>query len=417
MKKDLCIKIISLMLLPLLLFSGCSGKGKVPLAKAVAPAGFIHAEGKHLVLGEEHIMLKGVNAGGWLLTEDWLTPTSLDGDLSSEHGQYELEAALQQSHGAAKAKQLLETYRDSWWTEQDFQNIAAIGFNTVRLPFGWRDIMEESGKVKEDAFVRLDWFVACCEKYGLFVILDLHGAFGSQNGRHHSGDTTSGGDLFGNAENEQRTVALWEAVAAHYKDNRFVAGYDLLNEPEGQPGGLTQKAQWDFYDTLYKAIRAADSEHLLFMEACWDADHMPDPHTYGWENVVYEYHYYNWDNGNDLKSMKSYFSYKAGLEFKLNTLKYQVPVLIGEFTFFDNPECWRYGLEFMNAHEMSWTMWTYKGMVQSNWVLYRGAVRSAENVVTPQTEYAAAQRIFQNLQTDKSFSENTELTDLIKAYL
>ena len=84
MKKDLCIKIISLMLLPLLLFSGCSGKGKVPLAKAVAPAGFIHAEGKHLVLGEEHIMLKGVNAGGWLLTEDWLTPTSLDGDLSSE---------------------------------------------------------------------------------------------------------------------------------------------------------------------------------------------------------------------------------------------------------------------------------------------------------------------------------------------
>ena len=115
--------------------------------------------------------------------------------------------------------------------------------------------------------------------------------------------------------------------------------------------------------------------------------------------------------------MKSYFSYKAGLEFKLNTLKYQVPVLIGEFTFFDNPECWRYGLEFMNAHEMSWTMWTYKGMVQSNWVLYRGAARSAENVVTPQTEYAAAQRIFQNLQTDKSFSENTELTDLIKAYL
>lgn len=400
-----------------ILLSGCTAKRESFDCKTATPKGFIHAEGKNLVLDEKSIVLKGVNAGGWLLTEDWLTPTSLDGKLGSEHGQYELEAALTAVHGRAKTKVLFETYRDNWWTEKDFKNISDIGFNLIRLPFGWRDITDAEGNIKKDAFSRLDWFVKNCEKYHLFVILDLHGAYGSQNGRHHSGDTATGGDLFGNKQNEALTVALWKTVAAHFKDNRFVAGYDLLNEPEGKPDGLTAETQWDFYDTLYRQIRTVDTKHLLFLESCWDADHMPDPHDYGWENVVYEYHYYNWDNGNDLKSMKSYFRYKAKLEFTRNTLKYRVPVFIGEFTFFDNPDCWRYGLEFFKKHEMSWAMWTYKGQVQSNWVLYRGTERTAENIVTPQTDYQKAEHIFANLQTATSFHENTALIGIIKEYL
>ena len=400
-----------------ILLSGCAAKRENFDIKAASPKGFIHAEGKHLVLDEKSIVLKGVNAGGWLLTEDWFTPTSLDGELNSEHGQYELEAALTAVHGETKTNALFETYRNNWWVEKDFKNISDIGFNLIRLPFGWRDITDAKGNVKKDAFSRLDWFVKNCEKYHLFVILDLHGAYGSQNGRHHSGDTASGGDLFGNKQNEALTAALWKTVAAHFKDNRFVAGYDLLNEPEGKPDGLTAQTQWDYYDTLYREIRTVDSNHLLFLESCWDADHMPDPHAYGWKNVVYEYHYYNWDNGNDLKSMKSYFRYKATLEFTRNTLKYKVPVFIGEFTFFDNPDCWRYGLDFFEKHEMSWAMWTYKGQVQSNWVLYKGAARTGENILTPQTDYKKAMYIFKNTQTEKAFSENTELVNILKDYL
>ena len=115
--------------------------------------------------------------------------------------------------------------------------------------------------------------------------------------------------------------------------------------------------------------------------------------------------------------MKSYFRYKATLEFTRNTLKYKVPVFIGEFTFFDNPDCWRYGLDFFEKHEMSWAMWTYKGQVQSNWVLYKGAARTGENILTPQTDYKKAMYIFKNTQTEKAFSENTELVNILKDYL
>ena len=409
-------RILALVLIIALLFSffaACSG------TQTVSPEGesFIHAKGKELYINGEKIVLKGVNAGGWLLTEDWLTPTSLDGELSSEHGQYELEKALASKHGSEKTKELFETYRDNWWREEDFKNVASIGFNLIRLPFGWKDVADENGNVKKDGFTRLDWFVNECEKNNLFVILDLHASYGSQNGRHHSGDTSSGGALFGNPENERKTAKLWKAVAEHFKGNTTVAGFDLLNEPEGQPGGLTEKSQWDYYDRLYKEIRSADKNHLLLLESCWDVNHMPNPKDYGWENVAYEYHYYNWDNGNDLKSMKSFFSYKARMEFKYNSLKYRVPVFIGEFTFFDNPECWRYGLEFFEKHSMSFAMWTYKGQVQSNWVLYQGEKRTAENIVTPQTDYERAKEIFENTKTDKFFKENTELINIIKEYL
>ena len=378
---------------------------------------FIHAEGRKLIVNGKPLVLKGVNAGGWLLTEDWLTPTSLDGELSSEHGQYELEAALERKHGKQKARQLIEIYRDNWWTAQDFRNIASIGFNMIRLPFGWKDIADENGAVKQDAFTRLDWFVQQCERNKLYCILDLHGAFGSQNGRHHSGDTATGGDLFGNEENERKTIKLWKAVAEHFKDNVWIAGYDLLNEPEGHPDGLTGQAQWDFYDRLYREIRTADTNHLLFLEACWDVNHMPNPKDYAWENVAYEYHYYNWDNGNDIKSMKSYFRYKAKMEFWYNTLKYRVPVFIGEFTFFDNPHCWHYGLEFFEKHGMSWAMWSYKGQVQSNWVLYQGAKRNQENIVTPETDFERAKEIFEGTDTSRAFQPNGALIELLKQYL
>ncbi|MBR0414770.1 MAG: cellulase family glycosylhydrolase [Clostridia bacterium] len=413
--------LLSLVFIVSILLGGCAREEEKEKeyfdVRSAAPQGFIYAKGMDLELDGKTIILKGVNAGGWLLTEDWLTPTSLTDELGGENGQYELEAALTKTCGAQKTQVLMETYRDNWWTAQDFENISDIGFNLVRLPFGWKDFTDANGEWKANAFERLDWFVENCAKNHLFVILDLHGAYGSQNGRHHSGDTTTGGDLFGNEENEQLTLDLWQGIARHFQDNRWVAGYDLLNEPEGKPDGLTEKTQWDFYDRLYKVIRAVDQNHLLLMESCWDADHMPDPHDYAWENIAYEYHYYNWENGNDLSGMKSFFRYKARLERKYNKRRFQVPVFIGEFTFFDNPDCWRYGLEFFEEHGMSWAMWTYKGCVDSNWVLYGGYTRTAATVITPATPYKNALSIAQSVGTDRSFKENTQLVNLIKEYL
>ncbi len=413
--KNFFLILLCCILFCLLLLPGCTPVKKT-LSPDFEPEGYVHAEGKDLVLDGEKILLQGVNAGGWLLTEDWMSPTSLYADLTTESGQYELEKAIAERYGEEKTNRLFDALKDSWWAEKDFSRIAGIGFNMIRLPFGWKDLSDENGALIENAFARIDWFVENCRKNKLFIVLDLHGAYGSQNGKHHSGDTSTGGDLFGNEKNENLTIKLWKEVAQRYKDNKWVAGYDLLNEPEGTPGGLTDKTQWDFYDRLYREIRSVDPDHLIFMEACWDADQMPNPKKYGWKNVAYEYHYYNWGSSG-LSSTKSFLKSKEKLERKYNgLLGFNVPVFIGEFNFFDDLDSWEYGLDFFYEHDMSWAVWTYKGNVGGNWALYNGPDRAPDTVVTPETDYDKALALFQSMATETSFRENTALISVFKNY-
>lgn len=389
----------------------CGANGPTATIVVEDPQGYVHAEGENLVVDGQVIVLRGVNAGGYLLTEDWMTPTSLTQSTDTEHGQYEWERALTEGYGEQATRALVDAYRDAWWQESDCTNVAEMGCNVVRLPFGWRDLTDEDGNLRENAFVRLDAFVEQCERHHLYVILDLHGAYGSQNGKPHSGDTSAGCALFGNERNEDLTCRLWRAIAQHYADNVWVAGYDLLNEPEGVQG-KTGEAQWALYDRLYRAIRQVDEHHLIILESCWEASDMPHPQTYGWQNVCYSYHYYNWE-GATLSKTKSFLRYKAKDLAKTN---HGVPVYIGEFSCFGDKACWEYTLRFFAQHGMSWTVWTYKGCIDSNWVLHKGETRTLDNIITPETDMDKALRIAK-AQTTASFAPNDELIAILRQYL
>lgn len=83
--------------------------------------------------------------------------------------------------------------------------------------------------LKDNAFSRLDWFVEQASKRGIYVILDLHGAFGSQNGQDHSGeviDNVSDVTFFSNDTLKNQTLELWKVVAARYAGNRLLLHTD-----------------------------------------------------------------------------------------------------------------------------------------------------------------------------------------------
>ena len=48
----------------------------------------------------------------------------------------------------------------------------------MRVPILYKDLTDDNGVLKLDAFRRLDWLVKECSKRGIYVILDLHGAYG-----------------------------------------------------------------------------------------------------------------------------------------------------------------------------------------------------------------------------------------------
>lgn len=340
-------------LLPLFLLSCVLAHGETDVGK------MLRTKGKNIVNGKgETVQLQGINAGGWLVQEGWMC-------LTNAPSQTEAFSVLDDRFGKETREHLFEVYEDNYWSESDFDNIKAMGMNVVRLPITWWHILDDEGNLRPDAFERIDWFVDCCAARDLYVILDLHAAPGSQNGNDHSGDIT-GSHLWEEAVYQDRTQFLWEQIAAHYRGNATVAAYDLLNEPGGELNS-TGVMQWEFFDRLYEAIRVIDPEHIIIMESCWGPEDLPDPDEYGWENVVYQYHYYKWGADND------YNAQKLAVDVNLHKLKetdHPVPSFIGEFTLFQNEDAWKYALNAYNDAGLSWTIWTYKVTGNSSWGLY-----------------------------------------------
>ncbi len=357
--------------------------------------GLVQARGRALYdpQGRE-LRLRGVNAGQILLQEGWMSPFALE-PKRNEDGSYEKDADgnLQYPEFSEEEfrrglkenpnlrdydlEDLLQTYYSCFFTEEDFRIIREdLGLNCIRLPFYYLNILNEDLTLKpeNEAFSYFDWFISQAAKHELYVILDLHGAPGSQNGYEHSGAEKREANFWTSEENIRATVALWEAVSDHYcktapELGKWVATYDLMNEPCYEYGGTTTEECWAVFDRIYEAIRAKGDNHVITMEGCWDFSNLPDPKDYGWENVQYEYHWYNWQN--NIVPYDAFFAYYDATN---QGRDYEVPVFIGEFTAFEDKEAWDQMLTLFDERLYSWTIWNYKttviGWWTSSWGVY-----------------------------------------------
>ena len=360
-------KLVSMLLIFAMTFSmAISGKitgiTQVSAREALGSNDFLKVNGTQIRKQKgtgDVVYLRGTNAGGWLVQENWMNPTNAS-------DQKTMMTTLANRFGTSKRDELVSTYENNYWTTQDFDNCAEMGMSVIRLPFTYMNLCDDNGNLKSNAFDRLDWFVQNCSQRGMYVILDMHGAFGSQNGMDHSGEINDGKQLYYNQSNKDKTLNLWKKIAEHFKGNPAVAAYDILNEP-GIKAAATYSLHWDFYNEIYNTIRSKDSNHIIIMESCWDADNLPRPSQYGWTNVAYEYHYYPWSAQNSSDAQKSYFSSKVS---DIANHNYGVPTFVGEFTCFEQAEGWKAAMSTFNSQGWHWTTWSYKVTGNSSWGIY-----------------------------------------------
>jgi len=360
-------KLVSMLLVFAMTFSmAISGKitgiTQVSAREALGSNDFLKVNGTQIRKQKgtgDVVYLRGTNAGGWLVQENWMNPTNAS-------DQKTMMTTLANRFGTSKRDELVSTYENNYWTTQDFDNCAEMGMSVIRLPFTYMNLCDDNGNLKSNAFDRLDWFVQNCSQRGMYVILDMHGAFGSQNGMDHSGEINDGKQLYYNQSNKDKTLNLWKKIAEHFKGNPAVAAYDILNEP-GIKAAATYSLHWDFYNEIYNTIRSKDRNHIIIMESCWDADNLPRPSQYGWTNVAYEYHYYPWSAQNSSDAQKSYFSSKVS---DIANHNYGVPTFVGEFTCFEQAEGWKAAMSTFNSQGWHWTTWSYKVTGNSSWGIY-----------------------------------------------
>mgnify|MGYP001271758249 CR=1 FL=1 len=369
---------------------------------------FLKADGKVIKdkagLGEI-VQLRGTNVGGWQLMEAWMCPTNAPDQKTAI-------ATLTERFGKEKAEELIKVYENAWWQERDFDYVKELNFNVLRLPISYLNLLDEDGKLREDTLSTYDWFVRECAKRDIYVILDLHAACGSQNGRDHSGDI-SGSVLFTDSKAQELTISLWVQLAQHYKGNPTIAGYDLLNEPEGNeeersPWGAVQLP---FFDRLYHAIREVDPDHIIIFNAIWEPTNMPNPEEYGWENVMYEYHFYGWDDINNVDYQRNFIDSKVKNNQQAG---HNVPVLVGEFTMFEKLPSWEYAIHTFHEQGWSWTTWTYKTVEMGSWGIFHSSINTTPKADIYHDSAEVIKEKWSKVTTEGSFTKNQYLYDLLR---
>lgn len=311
-----------------------------------------------------------------------------------------------------------EAHRLAFVTQTDVQRIADWGFDNIRLPFDYPLICPGNhiGSFREAGLAWIDRALGWAEAAGLKVVLDMHSLPGYtfMDPVNHPDATPP---LFTDPAMRTFFCDLWRGIARWYRGRFPNTVFELANEIAAPTA-----AQWNSLAAeAVSAIRSVDAERPIVVGSnCWNVCStytelaaIADP------AIIYNFHFYNpfpfthqhasWSPevmyygktvrypGNSpglreaaarakaegkphvarmLADLAGFFedrvSDKAHLkDLMANTFDFarihRVPLYCGEFGVIDQApaeDAWRWyrdTLEVFAEHQVSWSVWSYKG--------------------------------------------------------
>jgi endoglycosylceramidase len=179
--------------------------------------------------------------------------------------------------------------------EMDATLMQQAGFDVVRLGIDWSQLEPERGHINQAYLDRVATAVSMFNRHGLYVILDMHFRLGwsprfgysgapawatlsvpNWNPLHETWSPALSPAAFMSdtyfwlsSDWKKDFFMTWQAVAARFKDNGGVAGYDIFNEahPLPIPPRIFEKFYlWPMFKEAIEAIGGVDSNHLFFIE-------------------------------------------------------------------------------------------------------------------------------------------------------
>ena len=324
---------------------------------AAAELSFLHTQGKDIVNANgEKVLLRGVGLGNWLLPEGYMWKFGNGADRPRR-----IEKLVSDLIGPENSKHFWSEFRKNYVAEADIRRIAELGYNSVRPALNARLFLTETEPPRpvEEGYQLLDNLVSWCKANGIYVIIDMHGAPGGQTGQNIDDCENDQPELFQQTKYQDRLVDLWTTLARRYRDEPVVAGYDLLNEPLPAKTGAAAKYKKKLeplYQRVTKAIREVDTKHMIVLEGFdWANDWSEFTKPFD-KNLVYQFHYYCWDNPVTLKTIKTYLDYRN---------RFNAPVWVGETGERDKTIYWG-TTDYFEANNIGWSFWPWKKMDTDN---------------------------------------------------
>ncbi|KIV82735.1 hypothetical protein PV11_04820 [Exophiala sideris] len=238
-------------------------------ALAVASAAAVPLEKRQFAYGSTPV--RGVNIGGWLVLEPWITPSIFTPYGGSVVDEWTL------CQNVPNAESILQSHWSSWVSLGDFQKIADNGFNLVRIPIGYWAFQKFDG----DPYIQgaagyLDSAIGWARQTGLKVWIDLHGAPLSQNGYDNSGHRST--PEWSTDDSIDQTLSVISQISQKYGTSAYsdvIAGIELLNEPliQSLPGG--KSAVQGYYESGFSIVHDSGDAYVVIHDgflnpSAWD---------------------------------------------------------------------------------------------------------------------------------------------------
>ena len=324
-------------------------------------AQYLRTDGKIIRDEKGEVILRGMGLGGWMLQEPYMLKLS---DVAI--AQYDIRNKISALVGENNTRKFYEAWLSNHCTKADIDSLAAWGFNSVRLPMHYNlftlPVEQEPVKGKntwlEKGFTLTDSLLSWCRENKIYLILDLHAAPGGQgNDRAIADRDSSKLSLWQSGDNKQKTIALWQKLAVRYATEKWIGGYDLINEPNigfddaADKNGCSEKTNAPLKALLQditKAIRTVDKNHIIFIEGnCW-ANNYNGMFPLWDNNIVISFHKY-W-NYTDVSSIRKFLEYRE---------TYKVPLWMGETG--ENSNAWFTNvISLLEKNKIGWAMWPLK---------------------------------------------------------
>lgn len=328
----------------------------------------LRADGKTIEDGRgKEIILRGMGLGGWMLQEPYMLQF---GGIAVN--QRAIRSRITDLIGEEKTN----IFYNAWLTNQtrksDIDSLAAWGFNSVRLPMHYNlfTLPSEQEPVAgkntwlTKGFQLTDSLLSWCKADKIYLILDLHATPGGQgNDIAISDRDTTKPSLWESELNKQKTIALWHKLAERYANEKWIGGYDLINETNwgfqnaSDKNGCAETENGDLKRLLTditQSIRQVDKKHIIFIEAnCW-ANNYKGLFPLWDNNIVVSFHKY-WNNNNQ-GSIQSFLDIRE---------KYNVPVWCGESG--ENSNVWfTAAISLFEKNKIGWAWWPLKKLGGNN---------------------------------------------------
>uniref|UniRef100_A0A7S2YSP1 Glycoside hydrolase family 5 domain-containing protein n=1 Tax=Entomoneis paludosa TaxID=265537 RepID=A0A7S2YSP1_9STRA len=231
--------------------------------------------------------IRGVNLGGWMVLEPWITPSLFYQFLSGRENSTAFDTyTFCQVLGATEANRQLRNHWDKWVTEDIIAELANSGaVNSLRLPVGDYMYKPYGPYVGcfDGALQYVDNLLDWAYSHGLTVLFDIHTMKDSQNGFDNSGqalgfqwtsalsaeyvdqisfqhwpirdakwmgtfDQDKAEYSYINRENIKHSLAVIQEIVDRYAGHPAVLGLEPVNEPwQYTPIDELKRFYWEGY--------------------------------------------------------------------------------------------------------------------------------------------------------------------------